>query len=500
MVVPNKLSVAMAIAVLASSGCAGLASHSGPTGPQTTAEAQREDQQAKQIERSVGLAGSIELQAYISEIGQRLVAESTQSDVTYTFAIVDIDAVNAFALPGGHIYVSRGLLTLANNEAELANVMAHEIAHVVARHSLKQARREVLLSPLQLAGGIAGGIAGAAASILSPSLGGVLAEAGGMAGGLVLAKYSRDQEREADRIGQRMVLRAGWDPVAMSSFLASLRREDAFERGGLRGSSFFDSHPDTSERVETTARFAEELNVDRSGYQTGRARLFAHIDGLLLETDPRLGVFVGRDFFHPRRRLAITFPSGWVRQRARSHVAVFQPGGMAYMLLTFVGEGDDAMVAASLARRQFSFDLDDVRRTRINGLSAARLSTQVVSTQGPVSVEIAWVVLEAQIYQISSAAPAVASVGYHDQLLKVINSVRCFEAGDALRIGAKRLRIVQARAGESLERLLDRSAALWSPGRASVFNAIPEGTSLGRGRAVKVAVEEPYLIYGASAQ
>lgn len=488
--------VVAAAAVLAGVGCAAKAVGPGVTTTRGGDEHQHEEEQASQIERAVGLAGSAELQTYVSAIGQRLAGQAGRDTSTYTFRIVDIDAANAFALPGGHVYISRGLLTLANSEAELANVMAHEIAHVAARHSLKQARRAVLLSPFKLAGDVAGGIAGAAASILSPTLGSALADAGEDAGRLVSAKYSRDQERAADRLGQRMAARAGWDAGAMSTFLARLRREDAFERGGPRGASFFDSHPDTAERVATTASFASGLATAGAARETGDEKLFFHIDGLRLDDDPDLGVFAGATFFHPRQRLTMTFPHGWVRRNARTYVAAIEPAGMAYVMLTFVGRGDDAMVAASLARRQFPFSLNDVTRTTINGLRAARLSAAVVSTQGPVSVEIAWIVLDDRIYQISAASPAAKSVGYRDELLDAINSFRYFDPADAPPIRVRRLRIVRAHEGESLEHLIDRTKAVWSPGWAAVINGLEEGDRLEAGRAIKIAVEETYMLNG----
>ena len=197
---------------------------------------------AQQVEQYMGFSGSADLNAYVDRIGQRLAKHSTRSHLVHEFHVVDMKEPNAFALPGGHIYVSRGLLAIMNSEDELAAVLGHEIGHVEGRHSAKQQTKSRGWIPLQ----ILAGIGGAAASVVSPGLGGAVASMGQLPASLVLASYSRNQEKEADRFGQQYAAAEGWDPAALSATMDALSREQQLAGGGDPNQmSFLDSHPTT---------------------------------------------------------------------------------------------------------------------------------------------------------------------------------------------------------------------------------------------------------------
>jgi predicted Zn-dependent protease len=180
---------------------------------------------AEQVEQYMGFAGSSELKAYVERIGQRLVKHSSRSHVVHDFHVVDMKEPNAFALPGGHIYVSRGLLALMNSEDELATVLGHEIGHVAGRHSAQRQAKSRGWIPLQ----ILAGIGGAATSVVSPTLGGVVAGVGQLPAALAIASYSRKQEEEADRLGQQYAAAEGWDPAALSDTMDALTEEQKLE-------------------------------------------------------------------------------------------------------------------------------------------------------------------------------------------------------------------------------------------------------------------------------
>ena len=214
---------------LAAGGCA-LNPVSGR--PEVVLVSQEQEEQlgreeARKVAQTIGLVDDAAFTRYFDAVGQRLAAQSPRHGITYTFAVVDSPEPNAFALPGGYVYVTRGLLTLLNSEDELACVVGHEIGHVAPRHSVQKITRA---APLGLITGIASGVTG----LVSPLLGQVVGGIGGLANSLVLAPYSRDQEREADRLGQAMAARAGWDPDAMSRMLRTLEREQELhgETGG----------------------------------------------------------------------------------------------------------------------------------------------------------------------------------------------------------------------------------------------------------------------------
>ncbi len=208
--------------------------------------------EARRVEQEMGLLADPALVAYVQGVGQRLAAQSPRRDVEYRFQVVDRTEPNAFALPGGYVYVTRGLLVFVNSEDELAGVIGHEIGHVAARHSVQQISRA---APLAVVTGIGAAVTG----VVSPGLGRAVGGAGAAASELILAPYSRDQEREADRVGQGLAAAAGWDPAGLPAFLKTLSREEDLSGGGPRRPSFLDSHPATPERVAATAEHAREL-------------------------------------------------------------------------------------------------------------------------------------------------------------------------------------------------------------------------------------------------
>lgn len=264
------------------------------------------------------------LAAYVQAVGAKLAAVSERPAGPWQFLVVDRPEPNAFALPGGHVYVTRGLLALANSEDELAGVLGHEIAHVTASHSTKRLGAAVATAPLA----IASGLAGLAVGIVSPALGSAVAGAGELVTeGLVLAPYSREQEHEADEIGQTLAARAGYDPAALPRFLETLDREVALAPGQKReGSSFFDSHPLTPDRVARTEERARQLaRAAASPIAGARGAFLAKLDGLVVGEDPAQGVFQGRVFLQPELGLALDFPAGWKTRNTNEAVGALSP-------------------------------------------------------------------------------------------------------------------------------------------------------------------------------
>jgi predicted Zn-dependent protease len=220
-------------------------------------------EEAGKVESSMGLVTDPALVAYIQAVGDRVARPSPRRDVAYTFKVVNQPEPNAFALPNGNIYVSRGLLALANSEDELAGVLAHEVVHVAARHTVRSANVAVATSPLR----IATGIAGVAAGIIAPRVGEGIMGLGETASEAFMAPYGRSQEREADDVGVELAARAGYDPKGLPGILQALEREEALRRRGPARQSFFDTHPATPERVRETEHRARVPGADRTHRQ-----------------------------------------------------------------------------------------------------------------------------------------------------------------------------------------------------------------------------------------
>jgi predicted Zn-dependent protease len=209
-------------------------------------------QSAREVERQMPVIGNREIQNYITRVGDRLAAQTPGPDFPYQFKVVDVMEVNAFALPGGFMYINRGLIEAAGSEAELAGVMAHEISHVALRHGTNQASKAYLAQAgLGLLGALLGGGGGSTEQIIGA--------VGGFGLNATFLKFSRDAERQADLLGAQILAKAGYDPMAMAEFFEHLREMQGRDPGGLE--RFFSSHPAPADRSEHVRREVQMLKV-----------------------------------------------------------------------------------------------------------------------------------------------------------------------------------------------------------------------------------------------
>jgi predicted Zn-dependent protease len=321
-------------------------------GPQEEARLGREEH-PKVLAEYGGAYADPALQAYVTRIGQRLARESELPDLQFTFTVIDSPIVNAFALPGGYVYVSRGLLALAENESELAGVLAHEIGHITARHT---AQRVTQAQYGQL-GALGAQILGA---VLLGDAGAQLGQQLGTLGAAAWVQgYSREQELEADQLGIRYMTRAGYDAEGMASLLAALQADEALRkklRGGDAGAavpSWLASHPRTADRIERAA-----VEAGRGG-EVGRDVYLRAIDGMVYGDSPAQGFVRGRSFEHPEMRLRFTAPAGF--ELSNTPTAVIGRDGRSRVLLFDVTRASRGQDAATYLER-------DWVRQRVQGL------------------------------------------------------------------------------------------------------------------------------------
>ncbi len=444
-------------------------------------------EESKNVAAEMGLFEDAALTAYVRSVGERLAALSPRHDLSYTFHIVDMEEPNAFALPGGYIYVSRGLLALTNDEAELAGVLGHEIGHVAARHAVRRVSRA---APLAVVTGLGAAVTG----IVSPTLGSVVGGVGGLAGALVLAPYSRGQEHEADQLGQEMAARAGWDPGGISRSLHALEREEALHGNGPRPLSFFATHPPLPRRVADTEERARELGR-REGVRVPAAPepFLRRLDGLPVGQRAADGVFDGPLFLHPTLGFHIRFPADWKTVNGRSVVGAASDEGGAAIGLELVAAGSDPEAALRAFDQETGAALSrGAERTTIGGLPAIRATVVARTRDGPIALDLTWIAHAGQIYRVTGMTRPDA--------LDAMRPVFRYTAGsfgpltDAERAGIRetRLRLVAARADETLGALAARSRSTWKPDLAAVANGLEVTSVPGAGRLVKVAVAEPY--------
>ncbi len=442
---------------------------------------------AQQVEEQMGLVDDPELVAYVDAIGQRMARRSPRQDVTYKFNVADMPEPNAFALPGGWIYVSRGLLVIANSEAELANVIGHEIGHVAARHADQRQTRATGVGILTALGAVVAGALGGGEAAQT------VGQLGQVAGAGYIASYGRDQERQSDEVGQKLAAESGWDPAGMPAFLATLERVSVLRTGQTRRPSFMDSHPVTAERVRDTDARARELpRAAPAPIARNRAEFLARIEGIVVGTDPAEGVFQGQRFLHPDLDFVVDFPRGWQVQNGKSAVAAGSPEGDAVLVLQLQGPSGDPRRAAADFAQQSGIQLAEGQSGSVGGWPAYRSTSVARTRQGSVALDLTWIAHPAATFRLMGQTGASRAEAYERVFLETARSFRGLTRSERRSIRERRLRVVTARRGESLAALSRRTGNVWSVDETAVANGLDTSARLGRGDRIKIAVEVSY--------
>lgn len=442
-------------------------------------------QEAQKVEQQIGLVRDPALVRYVDQIGQRMAALSPRRDVAYQFAIADMPEANAFALPGGWIYVSRGLLALANSEDELAGVIGHEIGHVAARHAAQREARATGVGLLSILGTIAAGVvAGGPGAQMASQLGQV-------AGAGLIASYGRDQEREADVVGQKLSASGGWDPEGLADFLQTLEREDVVRTGAKRQPSFLDSHPLPGERAVVARERAPELpRAAAARIAKGKAAFLKRIEGILVGPNPEEGVFREEHFLHPVLGFAMTFPQRWETQNTKSAVGAIAPSRDAMILLELQGPPGDPRAAAQRWVQQQPVRVVQSGPARVGSWNAYRALVEAQSQQGSVAADVTWISHPSGTFRLTGVAPANRYRAAQPLFQRVTSSFRPLSAADREAARPLRLRVAKAQAGETLFDVGRRTGNRWSPKQTAVANAIGPETPLPAGTLVKIALPE----------
>ena len=305
-----------------------------------------------------GLYQDERLQNFIDQKGKAMAAVSHRPDLPYEFKIVDSPVVNAFAVPGGFVYFTRGIMAHFNNEAEFAGVLGHEIGHITARHSAKQYSRAML--------GQVGLVAG---SVISPEFA-QFADIAQTGLQLLFLKFGRDAESQSDKLGVEYSTKIGYDATEMATFFSTLDRLSSQGDGG-EIPSFLSTHPDPADRERRVAKLAAEwkrktnsndLEVDRQNY-------LKMIDGIIYGEDPKQGFVEDNIFYHPVLRFKFAIPAGWAVQNTPQQVQMVPKDGRAVMLLT-LAQGSSLENAAQTTAQNYNINVIESKQTRVNGLPA----------------------------------------------------------------------------------------------------------------------------------
>jgi predicted Zn-dependent protease len=495
---PGRAHIAAIALFAATAGWTGvaLAQSAGTVRPFTQQERTQGAQAHQQILQEFGDAYTGRQADYVRNVGLNVAVHTGLSTARtdYTVTLLNSPVNNAFAVPGGYVYVTRQLMGLMNNEAELAGVIGHEFAHTALRHARDRQRRAGRAGLAGILATVLGGAIGDNGGLLG-ALGGFLQNNAMQAAQLYTLGFSRSQESESDLYGIRYLRAAGYDPLSLSTMLASLAAQSQLD-ARIAGSNarsvpeMWSTHPDPASRVQRAAANARQAGV---GGRVNRDQFLAAMDGMLYGDDPRQGVVEGQSFLHPDLRLGFTVPQGFAMQNGTTAVTISGQSGQS-QFTTGPYNGDiNAYVRAafqSLARgsngQQAQLPAFDVRRTTVNGIPAAFATTRANTQQGQVDVTVfAYEFARDRAYHFV----ALNQAGQARLFDPMFASVRRLSEGEAAAIRPRRLSIVTVRRGDTVQSLASRMAYRDNQlERFLVLNGLSSNVPLTPGQRVKIVV------------
>lgn len=384
---------------------------------------------AKQVRQSMAMVDNPELQAYVERTGRRLAAESERPDLPWSFQVVDDPTPNAFALPGGPVFITRGLLSLMDTEAELASVLGHEIGHVTARHSVAQISWAQLT---QLGLGLG--------TIFVPEVR-PYEDLVGAGLNLLMLKYDRDAERQADQLGFRYARQEGYDVSEMADVFAALQRA-----GDLAGQSaipgWLATHPAPAERIEAVEERLARLPQGQFEATLGRAEFLRMIDGLAYGENPRNGFFRDNTVYHPDLKFKLSIPEGWQRQNLARVVAGVSPDRDAAFQLMLAGEDSAIQALQNFAARQ-EIQVGNVRQIDTEGISGSVAEFIAQTQQGAITGYVAFYEWGGRTFQLLTYASPRAVAQYQDVVAGLITGFSPLTDTSILNVEAPTIEIVK---------------------------------------------------------
>jgi len=457
----------------------------GANTPITQNEAQQGREYHSQILQEFGGAMQGGTANYVRGVGQKIAVQSglANSEGAFTVSLLNSSVNNAFATTGGYVYTTRQLVTLMNNEAELAAVLGHEVGHVAARHSQRRQQAQQQNTLLGAAGAILSGI------LLGDSqLGSTLGRAALQGSQLLTLSFSRSQEEEADRLGIQYLVSAGYDPLAMSTVLESLARQSSLDaqlqgRDNASLPEWASTHPDPAGRVRDTATLA----AGKPGTVLNRDTFLRNIDGLTYGDDPEQGVIEGRQFIHPEMRFAFTAPQGFYLVNGTQQVTINGQSGQAELRIAQSSGSPSQLVSSAFQSlsQQGQQIRPQIQTTTVNGLPAAYGVARANSGQSQVDVVVFAYDFGGRNYYFQAIAPA----GRSGVFTPMFESFRQISSTEAAQVVPRVIDVVTVQRGDTVSSLSRRMAySTGQEARFRVLNSLDSREGLRAGQQVKLVV------------
>ncbi|MGB1799665.1 MAG: M48 family metalloprotease [Gammaproteobacteria bacterium] len=397
------------------------------------------------------------LQAYVQKIGNKVALKSHRNSLDYSFTVLDSQEVNAFALPGGYIYITRGLMSYLKSEAELAAVLGHEVGHVTARHSVRQHSANQLTN-LGLTLG----------SLFVPGMNQASSQLAQLFGAALLRGYGREHELEADRLGAEYLARTGYNPNAMLDVISVLKNQEVFEREVAKAEGrepriyhgVFSTHPDSDTRLQEVVGTAHGLAENTSSAKfVGHEEYMSYVNKMVYGDSPRDGILRGNRFFHEDLNFSMTFPKKWKVSNLPDRIVLAAPGGAAIMQITVEDIDKNISPRNFMIQRMGLNNLKNEAKLNINGLQAHTGVSVINTKDGARPTRFTVIYFEQRAYVVAGTAQVANNLAKYDQAM--LNTAKSFHAlTKKERALAKplRLKVIQANKKTRLAELAKKSS------------------------------------------
>jgi predicted Zn-dependent protease len=426
---------------------------------------------------SVGLYDDPLLQDYVSDLGMEIAAQSERPNLPWSFKILDDPAVNAFALPGGFVYVTRGLMTHLGSEAELVAVLGHEAGHVTARHGVNQMSKQILA---QVGLGVV--------VLANPDLED-WAFLGQVGLSLAFLKYSRDDERQADDLGLRYAVRTGYDPHQMPEVFRVLDAVSKVEGVG-RLPNWLSTHPDPGVRGQRIEQEVAALDGDFSNAKVERDSYLQRLDGMVFGDNPREGYFQGNAFLHPELRFRIDFPEGWETANQKDAVTAADPSGKA-MVQVSTSEKDTRDEAEEAFFSEEGITQGKTWEKKVHGLPASWSRFDFKDEDSDLRGTVAFVEHADSIFQVMALSETAGWDDLKETLEETIASFSKLDDPKALQARPHKIHVVRLKEDMTVESFAKRYPSDVPLATVALINHVEPGGTLKKGQIAKQVVAEP---------
>jgi predicted Zn-dependent protease len=427
-------------------------------------------QGAEETLRTLELVADSNVQRYVRGVADRLVQVSERPHLPWGFHVLDDAAINAFAFPGGFIFITRGLLTHITSESELAGVLGHEIGHVTARHSAQMITRAQIAQTGLIVG-----------SVVSPTVRDI-AGAASAGLGLLFLKYGRDAEHQADELGFRYVTRDGYDPRGISTTFQMLAATTSLTGGG-RLPEWQSTHPYPENRVENNERRIAAMAQPIANPKVNRDAFLQHLDGMVFGEDPRHGYFEETAFYHPDLKFRMTFPAGWRTQNQPTAVVAASTEGDALVRLSFSQAAPGEALRAFLAQQGIT--AGRTSSNPINGLPAASGEFRAQTEQGALAGLVTYIQLDARTYEILSYSRAERYQTYANAFIGTVQSFNRLTDRAKLNKQPLRLRLVRVQRDMTIDAFHRNNPSAIALEYVAAINGVQPGGLLRAGTLAK---------------